>query len=226
MIIRLNKYLADLGTGSRRKCEEYIAKGLIKVNGKVITEMGTKVDSGIDNVEISPEVSKEKAKFAYYMFHKPVGFFCSVSEHEKPSIMDLIKDIPEKVFPVGRLDKMTSGLIFLTNDGRFAYEMTGPGFQKEKEYIVKIREKITPEIIKELTKSFYIKGKMILPPQVTQGGPHLLNIVIKEGRNRQIRRMCENANVTIEKLKRIRIGKFLLGDLETGQYKKATILPE
>lgn len=223
MIIRLNKYLADLGTGSRRKCEEYIAKGLIKVNGTIITEMGTKVDPEIDKVEISPEVSKEKAKFAYYAFHKPVGYFCSVSEHEKPSIMDLIKDIPEKVFPVGRLDKMTSGLIFLTNDGRFAYEMTSPDFEKEKEYVVKVSEKITPDIIKELSKSFYIKGKMILPPTVIQSGPHLLNIIIKEGRNRQIRRMCRNANITIEKLKRIRIGKFLLGDLEAKRYRKVAI---
>lgn len=223
MMVRLQKYLADSGVASRRKCEEYIRAGLVKVNGKVVTEMGTKIDPESDRVETSPELRVREQELVYYAFHKPVGYVTTVTGPEEPKIMELLKDIPERVFPVGRLDKMTSGLLLLTNDGRFAYKMTHPKFEHEKEYVVKVREKVTPVILLELRKTFFIHGKKTQPAGVVQQSPHLLRITLKEGRNRQIRRMCERAGLHIEKLKRIRVEHFMLGELTVGKYVKIKI---
>lgn len=220
MQVRLQKYLASTGLASRRKCEEYIKKGLIKVNGAIVKEMGIKVDPEKDKVEVLPEAKSEK--FAYYAFHKPVGYVCAVTGPEEPKITELIKVLPEKVFPIGRLDKMTSGLLILTNDGRFAYTLTSPLFEKEKEYLVKVREKITPAALTELSKTFFIKGRETLPAQVEKVGPHLLKIILKEGRNRQIRRMCDNSKLHIERLKRIRIGNIELRDLPLKGFRQLT----
>lgn len=220
MTIRLHKYLASTGLASRRKCEEYIKEGLIKVNGKTVKEMGVKIDPDKDKVAVLPKVKNEK--FAYWAFHKPVGYVCAVTGPEEPKIAALIKALPEKVFPVGRLDKMTSGLLILTNDGRFAYSLTGPNFEKEKEYLVKVREKIAPLALFELSKTFFIKGCETKPAQVEKIGPHLLRIILKEGRNRQIRRMCEKAHLHIESLKRIRIGNIELRDLPVRSFRRLT----
>lgn len=222
MLLRLQKYLADRGVASRRKCEEYIASGLIKVNGKVVKEMGIKVDPANDKIDVDPTLQMREQNFVYFALHKPVGYVCSVTGPEEPKIMELLTNIPERVFPVGRLDKLTAGLLIVTNDGRFAYEMTHPKFEKEKEYVVKLREKVDPAALLALRQTFFIHGKRTQAATVTQQSPHLLHIILREGRNRQIRRMCEKANLHIEKLKRIRIGKFMLGDLEPKQYKKLT----
>lgn len=220
MLLRLHKYLADRGVASRRKCEEYIRQGLVKVNGKIVKEMGIKIDPERDQIETAPEIELKKQKLVYYAFHKPVGYVCSVTGPERPKIMELLRDIPERIFPVGRLDKLTSGLLLLTNDGRFAYEMTHPKFEKEKEYVVKVREKITPLHLQTLKERFYIHGRKTEEVKLSLQGPHLLRVILREGRNRQIRRMCERAGLHIEKLKRIRIGKLLLGELPTGAYRK------
>lgn len=220
MLIRLHKYLADHGVASRRKCEEYIRQGLVKVNGKIVREMGVKIDPERDQIETSPEIQIKKQALVYYAFHKPVGYVCSVTGPEKPKIMELLQDIPERIFPVGRLDKLTSGLLLLTNDGRFAYEMTHPKFEKEKEYVVKVREKISPPILETLKEPFYIYGRKTQEVPIIIQSPHLLRIILHEGRNRQIRRMCERAGIHIEKLKRIRIGALSLGELPVGAYRK------
>lgn len=220
MLVRLQKYLADRGVASRRKCEEYIRNGLVKVNGVTIKEMGVKVDPTVDRVDLSPELKERPKEFVYFAFHKPVGFVCTVSGPEEPKVTKFFEDIPQRVFPVGRLDKLTSGLLLITNDGRFAYEMTHPKFEKEKQYVVKIREKITPEILNSLSKSTFIHGKATRPAKVEIQSPHLLRITLSEGRNRQIRRLCERAEVHIEKLKRIKIGNLTLGDLASGEYRK------
>lgn len=222
MLIRLHKYLADNGVASRRKCEEFIKQGLVKVNGKIVTEMGIKIDPEKDKIETTAELKIRKQEFVYYAFHKPAGYVCTVTGHEKPSVMEFLQNIPQRVFPVGRLDKLTSGLLLLTNDGRFAYEMTHPKFEKEKEYIVKIREKITPEKLKIMQGSIFIHGRKTNPAKIEVQSPHLLRIILSEGRNRQIRRMCEKAELHIEKLKRIRIGNLLLGDLQPKEYRKLT----
>ncbi len=182
--------------------------------------MGVKIDPEKDKIETSPELELRKQKLAYYAFHKPAGYICSMTGPEKPKITELLEEIPERVFPVGRLDKLTSGLLLLTNDGRFAYQMTHPKFEKEKEYIVKTREKITPQALSVLQKSLYIHGKKTRSAMAAIIKPHLAKIIIKEGRNRQIRRLCEKANLHIEKLKRIRIGGLLLGELPPTTYRK------
>lgn len=220
MLVRLQKYLADHGVASRRKCETYIAEGLITVNGKIVKEMGIKIDPEKDKIEVAPQLRLEEQKLVYYAFHKPVGYVCSVTGPEKPKIMELLKNIPERIFPVGRLDKLTSGLLLLTNDGRFAYRMTHPKFEKEKEYVAKVRERVTPGDLAKLHERFFIRGRKIEPVEIHLQSPHLLRIILKEGRNRQIRRMCERAGLHIEKLKRIRIGKLVLGDIPVGGYKK------
>lgn len=222
MLIRLQKYLADHGVASRRKCEEYIQQGLVKVNGKIITEMGTKVDPEKDHIETDQKLKLQKQQWVYYLFHKPVGYVCTVTGSEGPKIMELIKNIPERVFPVGRLDKLTSGLLLLTNDGRFAYEMTHPKFEKEKEYVLKIRETATYPLLQELKRSISIHGRRTEPAKVTLQSPHLLRIILSEGRNRQIRRLCQRAGIHIEKLKRIRINSLMLGELPSGAYRKLT----
>lgn len=220
MLIRLHKYLADHGIASRRKCEQYIRAGFVRVNGKIVREMGCKIDPEKDNVETEPQLKLREQSFVYYALHKPVGYVCTMTGPEEPKITKLIKNIPERVVPIGRLDKLTSGLLLLTNDGRYAYEMTHPKFEKEKEYVVKIREKITPLVLKKLQETFYIHGKKTQPAKVRKQSPHLLRIILKEGRNRQIRRMCERASLHIEKLKRIRIGNIMLGEIPAGRYVK------
>lgn len=222
MLIRLHKYLADRGVASRRKCEEYIKQGLVKVNGEVVREMGVKVDPEKDRIETADGLNIRTQNFVYYAFNKPTGYVCTVTGNEGPKIMEFFKNVPERIFPVGRLDKDTSGLILMTNDGRFAYEITHPKFEKEKEYIIKIKEKATAMTIKALEQSIFITGSRTTPAQVEIMGPHLVRIVIKEGRNRQIRRLCRKAGVFIEKLKRIRIDTLLLGNLQSGEFRKLT----
>lgn len=222
MLIRLQKYLADKGVASRRKCEEYIKKGYVKVNGKVVTEMGIKIDSEHDHVETTAQLTLKEEPKIYYAFHKPAGYVCSVTGPEKPKIMELLGSIKERIFPVGRLDKLTSGLLLLTNDGRFAYELTHPKFEKEKEYLVIVREKVTPVVLTKLAEPFYIHGKKTRDAEIILQGPHRFSVILKEGRNRQIRRMCEKVGVTIERLKRIRIGKLVLGELPPKEYRELT----
>lgn len=222
MLIRLQKYLADHGIASRRKCEEYITSGLIKVNGSVVTKLGSKVDPDKDVIETPPDLKMRTARFVYYAFHKPVGYTCTVTGQERPSIMELLSDIPERVFPVGRLDKLSSGLLLLTSDGRFSYELTHPGFQKEKEYSVKVREKISAAALAILSESFFIAGRKTAPAKIVLKGPHRFHVILTEGRNRQIRRMCKRAGLHIERLKRIRIGSLTLGTLAPGQYRRMT----
>ena len=222
MLVRLQKYLADRGVASRRKCEQYIKEGLVKVNGRVISEMGVKVDAEKDRVEVDEKLRLRDSELVYYALNKPVGYVCSVTGPEKPKIMELLHNIRERIFPVGRLDKLTSGLLLLTNDGRFAYEMTHPKFEKEKEYVVKVRETLDSPTLLKLKESFYIRGRKTQPAQITVQSPHLMRIILREGRNRQIRRMCRRAEITIEKLKRVRIGKLVLGELANGRFRRLT----
>jgi len=222
MKVRLHKHMADLGVASRRKCEEYIRNGLVKVNGSIVREMGVSIDPEVDTIELDPALKQsQKATFVYYALHKPVGYVCTGAESEGMKVTDLI-DEKQRIFTVGRLDKLTSGLIIVTNDGRLTYKLTHPKFEKEKEYVVKVREKITSAHLDKLTETFYIQGKKTRAPIVKQQSPHLLNIILFEGRNRQIRRMCERAELHIEKLKRIRMGDIHLGYLQTGEYRKLT----
>lgn len=221
-IIRLNKYLAGQGIASRRKSDEYIASGYISVNGVVVKTLGTKIDTAKDNVTVDPKVKVLNRHFAYIVLHKPVGYVTAVTGKEEPKVTKLLKDFKEKVFPVGRLDKATSGLLLFTNDGRFARYMTSPESNVEKEYEVTLVHEVEEMILKKLEKSMVIDGEPTRPTKITILSPTQFRITLTEGKNRQIRKMCRKISHRVEALKRIRIGRLRMNELESGKWQKLT----
>ena len=224
--MRLQKYLASCGIASRRKCEEYILEGRVSVNGTLMTELGTKVNEGdlvtCDNKEVKPE-----EEYAYYILNKPIGYVTTVKdEKDRPTVMDLLSGIETRIFPVGRLDYNTSGLLLLTNDGELTYALTHPKHDVNKTYHVKIKGHITHQELEKLRKGVFIEGKKTAPALAevinTNASTTLLAITIHEGRNRQIRKMCEAIGHSVLKLARIAIGEITVGSLEVGQYRKLT----
>lgn len=220
-IIRLQKYLADSGIASRRKSEELIQVGLIKVNSKIVTELGTKIDSEKDKVEYQNKILKPKSKLIYIMLNKPAGYVTSLSHEGKKTVLDLIK-IKERIFPVGRLDELSQGLLILTNDGDLTYKLTHPKFEHEKEYIVETITKPTEQDLESLEEGIIIDGKRTSPAKVKKLNENKFSIIIHEGRNRQIRNMCAERNIKIKSLKRIRIGSLTLGNLAEGKWRYLT----
>ncbi len=218
--MRLQKYLADRGVASRRACEALIVDGKVKVNGNVVKILGTKVDSTKDTVEINGEKFKgNRKKTIYIALNKPRGYVCTKAEGEGRNIFELVKDIPERLITVGRLDKDSSGLILLTNDGEFANRMTHPKFEKEKEYEVLVHRAITDTALKMLAKGIRIQGRKTASAKVKRLSEKSFSIVIHEGRNKQIRRMCEEIKYAVTKLKRVRIGTLTLGDIPEGKWR-------
>lgn len=218
MQVRLQKYLADRGVGSRRKCEEYIADGLIRINGKVVTEMGVKVDPEKDAIEVSPEIRMIKQKLVYIMLNKPAGYVTTRCQSEGKTVYDLV-GVPERIFSVGRLDKDSSGLLLLTNDGEFAYQLAHPSFEHEKEYEVTVEGNITAGALDKLRAGVKLWGSKTLPTLITKTGKNSFRIVLREGKNRQIRRICRKVGYPVKTLKRVRIGSLTLGSLPEGQWK-------
>ncbi|MCD5383101.1 rRNA pseudouridine synthase [Candidatus Gracilibacteria bacterium] len=222
--IRLQKYMSEKGIASRRKSEEFIAKGAVKVNGKVITEMGTKINPDIDKVEVDGKFLKnEEEKKVYYIFNKPAGVVTTThrTEHEPDIITDYFpKDV--KLFPIGRLDKETTGLIIMTNDGDLTYKLSHPSFGHEKEYHVLTTRKIYDDQLEELQNEAmqFLGRKLQKPVKIYRRSARSFGMVIKEGMNRQIRRMVGNLGLRVEKLQRVRINNIQLGDLEVGKWKK------
>ncbi|MBN1970909.1 MAG: rRNA pseudouridine synthase [Candidatus Delongbacteria bacterium] len=219
-MMRLQKYLASKGYGSRRKCEEFIGQGIVKVNGETAT-LGMSIDPEIDKVEIQSEVvEKEKSEYIYIMLNKPVGYITSLKQEDSdcPLVVDLVKGFG-RIYPVGRLDKESSGLIILTNDGEFAFKLTHPSFEKEKEYLVETRDPIALSSIDKFRKGIKIEGKMTYPAKAKRLSPNTFTIVLSEGRNRQIRKMVQKVGNEVVSLKRIRIKDLKLGDLEIGKYR-------
>ena len=217
--IRLQKYLADCGIASRRKAEMFIIQGKVKVNGKVVKELGTKVGTD-DKVEFKGKIVKPKQEKVYIMLNKPVGSLSTVKKGKEKgqTVLDLVK-IKERIFPVGRLDKNSSGLLILTNDGDLALKLTHPRYEKEKEYLVEVNKEITKDFIKSLKRGVKLEEGRTLPAKVKQLGIKKFEIVLKEGKKRQIRRMCERLGYQVKSLHRIRINKLKLGDLKSGKFK-------
>lgn len=219
---RINKYIASCTGYSRRKAEELILSGKIKVNDKVVHDLGRQVETSdkvyLDSKLISPN------KFVYYTLHKPVGYTTTTSDpHAKKIITDLVPTNPP-VFPVGRLDKNTSGLILLTNDGDFAQKMAHPKYEKEKEYIVETDNPLSANSLELLRKGIQLDDGVTAPAKISVIGDKLYSLTIHEGKNRQIRRMIEKVGAKVITLKRIRIGDFELGDLKEGKYKEINSL--
>lgn len=222
VLLRLQKYLADSGVASRRKCEELIQKGLIQVNNKVITELGTKIDTEKDKVIYNNKEIKQNHNFIYILLNKPIKYVTSMDQKGKRTVKDLIKPIKERIFPIGRLDEYSQGLLLLTNDGDLAYKLTHPKFEHEKEYIVQTTTEITDEQLKQLEQGIEIGGEKTWPAKIKRNSKNEFNIIIHEGRNRQIRKMCESLNLIVKMLKRIRIGPIILKGIAEGQWRYLT----
>lgn len=224
-LVRLQKMLADCGVDSRRKCEELIRRGSVKVNGKVAV-IGDKVDPYNDKVYVKGKrvTAAAKPRYRYIMLNKPRGYVTTMSdERGRKCIKELIEDIEERVYPIGRLDKDSEGMLLLTNDGDFANHIMHPKKHINKVYRVTVRPAITEEMVEKLQTGIVLDGRKTAPAQVRvvtkQEGRVVLEIVIREGRNRQIRRMCESLGLEVARLKRIAIGTVKLGGLKQGMYR-------
>ena len=221
--VRLQKYMAEAGIASRRKSEELIAAGKVRVNGKV-AEIGDKINPRTDKVTVSGKKVVKSKKQVYIMLHKPRGFITTMhDEMDRKCVAELIADVPERVYPVGRLDRESEGLLLLTNDGEFANALTHPSKHVPKTYRVTVRPDVTKEQLDSFENGIEIDGKMTLPAEVRvldkQAGRVVLEVVIYEGRNRQIRKMCEALGLEVARLKRTKIGSLKLGMLKPGEYR-------
>ncbi|MBO8434604.1 MAG: rRNA pseudouridine synthase [Tyzzerella sp.] len=227
MQVRLQKYLADAGIASRRKAEELIQRGKVSVNGTVVTELGTKIDDKTDTVRYNGKIVKlESKKYVYIMLNKPEGFVTTVKDQfNRPAVTDLVK-VKERVFPVGRLDYDTSGLLLLTNDGDLTYKLTHPKHEIEKTYIAKLFG--TPDVndINKFKRGVHVDGRKTLPAKIEilekEEKYCYAKITIKEGRNRQVRKMCEAIKHPVAMLQRVATGELELGDLPKGKFRHLT----
>lgn len=219
--IRLNKYIAMCGVASRRKADELIASGKIKVNGKVISELGFLVDGTEEILYEGNKIQIEENK-KYYMLNKPKGYVTTAKEQfNRKSVLDLI-NCNERIYPVGRLDMYSEGLLILTNDGELTNKITHPKKHIAKTYRVILNKNVTDEIIQKLENGVDIGGYITSKAKVSKLKDKEIEITIYEGKNRQIRKMCETVGYTVINLKRISIGKLKLGKLETGKYIELT----
>ncbi len=218
-MIRLNKYIATCGVCSRRSADELIASGKVKVNGIVTKELGTQIDDKKDIVYVNNKKVSLKEEKVYIMLNKPKGYVTTNNEQFlRPSTKDLIKE-RVRVFPIGRLDMNTEGLLLLTNDGNFANKLMHPSNKIEKTYIITLRKSITDEQIKMLQNGVDIGGYITKPAKVKRISKIEIEIKISEGKNRQIRRMCEAVDAELKNLKRVQVGNLELGDLKLGKYR-------
>ncbi len=224
--MRLQKYLASCGVASRRKCEEYILQGRVRVNGTIITELGTRVSAG-DLIICDDKVITYEQSYVYYALNKPIGYVTTAKdEKNRATVLDFFKDTNTRIFPVGRLDYNTSGLLILTNDGALTYALTHPKHHVNKTYDVKVSGRVQDESIEQLRKGVIIEGKKTSPAivKITEKSQNTtrLAITIHEGRNRQIRKMCEVIGHSVIKLMRISVGEITLKGLEIGKYRELT----
>ena len=221
MVTRINKYLSEVGYCSRRRADRLIEEGKVTINGKV-PEMGTKVDD-CDLVEVEGKrIEKStKQKKIYLAFNKPVGIVCTTNREVEPdNIIDFIK-YPKRIFPIGRLDKWSEGLIFLTNDGDIVNKILRARNNHEKEYIVSVNRPINKEFIQSMSNGIEILETITKNCFVKQIGAKKFKIILTEGLNRQIRRMCESLGYRVQSLKRVRIMNIKL-DLPVGKYREFT----
>jgi 23S rRNA pseudouridine2605 synthase len=216
-LIRIQKYLSEMGIASRRKSEEWISLGLVYLNGEVVTEPGVRFDPEKDKITLDPAI-RQTEEYHYYLYHKPAGVVTVNAQGDEQEIQDLVR-LPKGVVPVGRLDKDSSGLILLTNDGVVARRIMEPAFDHDKEYEVTFTKPFTAEASKMISKGIYLFGKKTKPITIKKLGPFKVTMTLREGKNRQIRRMCEIAGFPVKKLKRVRILDFRLDNLPKGRFR-------
>lgn len=226
-MLRLQKFLADCGVASRRGAEKLIADGKIKVNGEVVREMGIKIDGENDIIEYMGQRVKPQTKMIYIMLNKPEGFVTTVSDDKgRDTVMQLVEDIPARIYPVGRLDYDTEGLLLMTNDGELTYKITHPKNNVKKTYEAEVSGNMDMDALTKLRTGVFIDGVKTSPARVEVIGATALGtkvrITIHEGRNRQVRRMFEAVGCTVKKLKRTEEAGLKLGHVPLGRWRKLT----
>jgi 23S rRNA pseudouridine2605 synthase len=218
---RLQKLLSSAGICSRRKAEEYLVAGRVTVNGQVAA-LGDKADIARDRVEVDGVALTTSAEHTYLMLYKPRGFVTTLSDEKgRKTVAQLVADCPVRVWPVGRLDMDSEGLLLLTDDGELTHQLTHPSHQVEKEYRVWVTGNVA-QALPVLRRPMTIDGEGMEADRVEQTGEQSLTMVIHQGKNRQIRRMCDAAGLRVVRLKRVREGGLTLGNLHTGQWRYLT----
>lgn len=225
--MRLQKYMAQSGVASRRKSEEIILEGRVKVNNNIVKELGTKVDPRRDVVKVDNKVIKLEDKRVYIMLNKPEGYVTTLKDkHSEKIVLDLIDGVEERIFPIGRLDADTTGLLLMTNDGDLAYKLTHPSHEVPKKYIAQVKGVPNSKKLNRFRKGLRIDGRITSKAYIRilkkQRDFSVLEISIHEGRNRQVRKMCEYIRHPVVELKRIGIGDLRLGSLELGKWRYLT----
>jgi 23S rRNA pseudouridine2605 synthase len=219
---RLQKVLARAGFGSRRVCEDLIADGRVRVNGEV-AELGARVDPTVDAVTVDEVPVGVRPGLVHYLLNKPAGVVTTAHDPQgRPTVVDLVPDDP-RVFPVGRLDADTEGLLLLTNDGDLAHRLTHPSFGVEKEYLAEVQGRPGRGAVRALRDGVELDDGPTAPARVAQPAPNLLRIVVHEGRNRQVRRMCDAVGHPVLRLVRTRIGPLADPDLRPGAWRALTL---
>jgi len=216
--MRLQKFLSAAGVCSRRKGEALISAGHVRVNGAVVTELGVKIDPDLDHVEVDGQTARLEKNLVYIALNKPGGYVTSCKHPGEMVVVDLV-DIPERVYPVGRLDKDSTGLLLLTNDGRLHHRLSHPSFDHEKEYEVTTAKPISEGALEKLSKGMPLMGTKTRPAGVTRLSATRFRIVLMEGKNRQIRRMVRKVGNQVTRLHRRRIANIRLGNLPPGGWR-------
>lgn len=226
--IRIQKVIADSGLCSRRKAEELVSKGHVKVNGHP-AQIGQQLDPRVDIITIDGErvIVEKKKEYAYMIMNKPRGYLTSMTDDRgRRCVTELLPQSDKRIFPIGRLDLNSEGLLLFTDDGRFANEMMHPSHQVSKTYRVTVRPDITDEQAAKLSEGVYIDGRKTAPAEIRvltkEKNRVVMEIVIREGRNRQVRKMCEAVNLDVARLKRTAIGPIRLGMLKPGTVRELT----
>ncbi len=216
---RLSKVLAAKGIASRRACEDIIFAGRVEVNGVVVLIPQTMVDEN-DKLSIDNQIVGKIEKKVYFLLHKPIGYYCSpVPKERYRYILDLFAEVKERVFTVGRLDRDTSGLIIVTNDGHFANRVIHPSSNIQKEYVVKTEHEITAEHLVKISEGMYIEGVFVKPIKVQKVRKGTLKVVVMDGKKREVRLLVSSAGLDVIEMKRTRIGGLHLGSLPVGQWR-------
>ena len=224
--VRLQKFMSECGIASRRKSEELIESGKVRVNGAVAS-LGDKINPKKDTVTVSGKKIVKQKEHKYIMLHKPRGFITTMSdEMERKCVAQLISDVPQRVYTVGRLDRDSEGLLLFTNDGEFTNALTHPKKHVSKTYRVTVRPGITDEQLSAITEGIIIDDRKTAPAEVRvvtkEENRVVLEIILYEGRNRQIRKMCEQLGLEVARLKRTAIGSVKLGMLKQGDWRELT----
>ncbi|SHJ75671.1 23S rRNA pseudouridine2605 synthase [Desulfatibacillum alkenivorans DSM 16219] len=216
---RLQKYLAHAGVCSRRHAEELISQGKVAVNGEIVTQMGVKIDPDQDEIAVNGKKVEPKESRTYIMLNKPAGYLTTCKQPGRKIVLDLI-DLPQRLFPIGRLDNNSTGLLLLTDDGRIHHRLSHPSFDHEKEYEVETVKDVPDQALDAMRRGMMLEGKKTRPAKVKRTGPKSFTIVLKEGRNRQIRKMVELTKNKVRRLHRVRMSTIRLGGLPSGKWRR------